>query len=401
MNVEERFLKYVSFGTNSDEESEATPSSPEQWELGRFIADELKNIGLSDVVIDDKCYVYGKLPSNTSAATAPIGFIAHMDTSSAVPGDNIKPRIIHYEGGDIELGNGVWTRESVFPGLSRYVGHDLIITDGTTLLGGDDKAGVAEIVSAMEYLIEHPEIEHGDIYVGFTPDEEIGRGADFFDLERFAAEYAYTVDGGTLGGLEYENFNAAGVKIVVEGYSIHPGSAKDKMRNAVTIAGEFMNMMPPAEVPEHTEGYEGFYHIGGIGGDVCEVKMGMIIRDHDRAKFEARKEFVKGVADYLNKKYGAGTVEIEIKDSYYNMLEKVAPFMHIVERAEKAMLSAGVEPKTIPIRGGTDGARLSWEGLPCPNISTGCENCHGVNEFASIPDMRKMTEIIVNIAKAQ
>ena len=400
MEVTERFLKYVSFETTSDENSTTVPSSAKELELGKYLAEELKNIGLSDVRFSEFGYVYGELPATPGVNAPAIGLIAHMDTSPAVSGADIKPRTISYQGGDIELGNGVVTDVKTFPFLEKYVGQDLIITDGTTLLGADDKAGVAEIFTALETLIAHPEIKHGKISVGITPDEEIGSGADHFDLENFDAEYGYTVDGGALGEIEYENFNAAGAKITFNGVNIHPGSAKDKMKNAVLIAADFIARMPAAETPAHTEGYEGFYHIGEIEGNETCTKLGMIIRDHDMEKFLSRKAFVENLVSYMNSVYGEGTVVLEMRDSYYNMREKIEPVMFIIEKAEKAMKDAGVDPITVPIRGGTDGARLSYEGLPCPNLSTGGENFHGVNEFVSVQAMEKMVEVLINICKA-
>ncbi len=402
MKVQDRFLSYVAFGTNSDEESETTPSTAVQFKLGNFIAGELKAIGLSNVRIDDKCYVYAELPATPGKEAEPsIGFIAHMDTSPAVSGDNIKPSIINYQGGDIILNSDVSIDTVTFPFLKDLEGQDLIVTDGTTLLGADDKAGVAEIVTAMEYLLAHPEIEHGRIAIGFTPDEEVGRGADFFDIEGFGCEYAYTVDGGPLGGLDYENFNAASCVVTVNGISMHPGSSKGKMKNAVLVANEFISMLPPAETPSHTEDYEGFFHVGGIQGDVVNTKLFIIIRDHDMEKFESRKAYVSKVTDYLNEKYGEGTVICDVTDSYYNMKEKILPKKYILERAEKAFREVGAEPFNVPVRGGTDGARLSFEGLPCPNLSTGGYNFHSVRELVSIQAMEKMVEVIVNISKAR
>ena len=402
MNVIDRFLKYVSFPTTSDEESPTAPSSPLEKELGAYLADELKGLGLSRVRMDEFGYVYGFLPATPGKDDLPqIGFIAHMDTSPAVSGTDIRPRRLTYQGGDIRLSETVSIRRDVFPFLDRYIGQELIVTDGTTLLGADDKAGVAEIVSAVAWLKEHPEVPHGPIAVSFTPDEEVGRGTEHFDVEGFGCEFAYTVDGGALGELEYENFNAATAKITVHGINIHPGSAKNKMKNAVLIAAELVNMLPPAEAPAHTEGYEGFYHVGGLRADESLATLGIIIRDHDRAKFEARKAFMTRLCGYLNEKYGAGTVELALRDGYYNMKEKILPLMHIIERAEKAMRDAGVEPVTVPIRGGTDGARLSYMGLPCPNLSTGGENFHGIHEFVSVPAMEKMVQILVGIAKSQ
>lgn len=401
MNVIDRFLKYVSFPTTSDEDSSTSPSSLLEKELGAYLADELKELGLPRVRMDEFGYVYGFLPATPGKEDLPqIGFIAHMDTSPAVSGTGIRPRRLSYQGGDIRLSETVSIRREVFPFLDKYIGQELIVTDGTTLLGADDKAGVAEIVSAMAWLINHPEIPHGPIAVSFTPDEEVGRGTDHFDVEGFGCEFAYTVDGGALGELEYENFNAATAKITVHGVNIHPGSAKNKMKNAVLIAAELVNMLPPAEAPAHTEGYEGFYHVGDLNADESLATVRIIIRDHDRAKFEARKAFMTRLCEYLNDKYGAGTVELALRDGYYNMKEKILSVMHIIERAEKAMREAGVEPVTVPIRGGTDGARLSYMGLPCPNLSTGGENFHGIHEFVSVPAMEKMVQVIVNIAKA-
>lgn len=400
MNVTERFLKYVSFGTNSDENSETCPSSPEQLVLGKYLAEELKQIGLTDVLMDENGYVYGFIPATSGREADPtIGFIAHMDTSPAVRGDNIKPNIVEYKGEDIMLNEYVKLSEKDFPYLSKYVGQKLITTDGTTLLGADDKAGIAEIFTACEYIIAHPEISHGRIAVGITPDEEIGRGADKFDLKRFNADWAYTVDGGELGEIEYENFNAASAKITFNGVNIHPGSAKNKMKNASLVAAKFISLLPEAETPAHTEGYEGFYHLCAVEGDETKSTVALIIRDHDRAEFEKRKAFIQNLCDYLNSVYGENTVVAEIKDSYYNMKEKILPHMYIIDNAVKAMKENGVEPLIVPIRGGTDGARLSYEGLPCPNLSTGGANFHGVHEFIPIPSMEKMVDIIVTIMR--
>ena len=396
--VTDRFLRYVSFETTSVEDVEAVPSSPKELDLGKYLAQELKAIGMSEVKMDDKGYVYAVLPANTDKKVPAIGFISHMDTSPDAPGKDIKPQFLQYEGGDIVQKNGGRIAVSDFPFLEKYIGQELIITDGNTLLGADDKAGVAEIVTAMEYLIAHPEIKHGRIAVGITPDEEIGRGADFFDVKGFGAEFAYTVDGGALGELEYENFNAAAGLIEFKGLNIHPGSAKNKMKNAVLIAAEFASLLPPAETPAHTEKYEGFYHIQEIIGDETSARIKMLIRDHDMDIFEKRKETVAKIGEFLNHKYGEGTVVCKVKDSYYNMKEKILPVMHVIELAEKAMKAEDITPVTVPIRGGTDGARLSFEGLPCPNISTGGENFHSVKEFVSVPAMKKMVQVIVNIA---
>ena len=397
MDVVSRFLKYVSFDTASDEDSESCPSTEKQKLLGEFLAEELEGLGLSDARMDKDGYVYARIPASEGCDAAPIGLISHMDTSPAAPGANVSPRTIKYEGGDIALGGDAVIKEEMYPSLKRYKGQELIVTDGTTLLGADDKAGVAEIVTAAEYFINHPEVRHGEIFIGFTPDEEIGRGADRFDLEHFKAAYAYTVDGGALGEIEYENFNAAAAHIRINGFNIHPGKAKNKMKNAVLIASEFINMLPPAEIPAHTEGYEGFYHVSGINGDETRADIDMIIRDHDMAAFTARKAYIERTASYLNEKYGENTVIADIKDSYYNMKEKIAPVMHIVDDAVKAMQDAGVEPKIVAIRGGTDGARLSYEGLPCPNLSTGGENFHSMYEYIPVRSLEKMVEVIINL----
>ena len=402
MKVDERFLKYVEFGTNSDDSSETIPSTASQRVLGEYLAKELAAIGLEGAKIDEFGYVYGWLPASEGCENLDaIGFIAHMDTSDAVPGDNIKPRYVDYQGGDIVLESGVVTDVKNFPFLENYKGQKLIVTDGTTLLGADDKAGIAEIFTAMEYLIAHPEIKHGKICVGITPDEEIGRGPDKFDVPGFGAKFGYTLDGGTLGEIEYENFNAGSARFTVNGISIHPGSAKNKMKNAVLIMNELISMLPPEEAPEHTEGYEGFYHVGSIEGGVTKCTMALIIRDHDAAKYEERKAFLTRLADYINAKYGEGTVVLEMRDSYRNMKEKILPVMYIIEKAQKAFEDCGVVHKCVPIRGGTDGATLSFMGLPCPNLSTGGENFHGVNEFVSVPAMEKMVEVVTALCKAQ
>lgn len=391
-NVTERFLKYVSFYTTSDEDSETSPSTARQKVLGQYLADELKSLGLSDAHMDEYGYVYAHLAANGSDEE-PLGLIAHMDTAPSAPGENIKPRVIRYDGGDIDLGNGVATRESDFPSLRNYVGQDLIVTDGTTLLGADDKAGMAEIVTLVELLLAHPEIKRRAVSVCFTPDEEIGRGTDHFDARAFGAKRGYTVDGGPLGELEYENFNAAAARITVKGLNIHPGSAKNKMRNAALMAAEFISSMPEAETPAHTEGYEGFYHLCEMRGDENEAVLKYIIRDHDREKFEARKGFMRELTTFLNAKYHGGFV-CEIRDSYYNMKGIIDTVPEMIENARAAFLSVGVDPAVIPIRGGTDGAMLSYKGIPCPNLSTGGENFHGVNEFVSVQSMEKMVEVL-------
>lgn len=396
MDVIERFLKYVSFDTSSDENSETVPSTAKQKVLGAFLVDELKGIGLQDVKMDDCGYVYAWLPATKGCEDRTVlGLIAHMDTSPDVSGANVKPRIVRYEGGDILLENGESIKAATFPFLSRYVGQELIVTDGNTLLGADDKAGIAEIVSACAYLVAHPEIPHGRIAIGFTPDEEIGRGADHFDLSGFGAEVAYTVDGGELGEIEYENFNAASAKVTVKGVNIHPGSAKNRMKNAVLLASQLVSMMPAAETPAHTEGYEGFYHIHDIVGNENEATVSMIIRDHDRELFEKRKNFLTRLVEYLNGEWGEGSFTLEMRDSYYNMKEKILPHMELIEHAKNAMKAVGVEPSINPIRGGTDGARLSYEGLPCPNLSTGGANFHGIHECIPVASMRKMVEVLV------
>ena len=400
MDIVERFLKYVSFETTSDETSETCPSSPKELELGRFLAEEMKAIGLENARIDADGYVYGELPASVGCEALPaIGFIAHMDTSDGASGADIKPRIIQYEGGDIELNDNVSIDEKTFGFLKNYVGQELIVTDGTTLLGADDKAGIAEILTAMEYLIAHPEIRHGKVCVGITPDEEIGRGADRFDIKGFGVDFAYTVDGGTLGELEYENFNAAAARVTVHGVNVHPGSAKNKMKNSALIAMEYVRLLPADQRPEHTEGYEGFIHLLGIEGSETKTEMVFIVRDHDMEKFTSKKVLMRAAAEYINVKHGAGTVEIDIKDSYFNMKQYIEPVMHIIERAKKAYADAGVTPIIQPIRGGTDGSHLSENGLPCPNLSTGGENFHGEREFVSIQAMRKMVEVLVNIVK--
>lgn len=398
MNVTERFLKYVSFDTTSDEESSSCPSTASQLVLAEQLASELKNIGLSEVCVDENGYVYGVIPATSGRESdKAIGFIAHMDTAPAVSGKDIKPAVVSYNGGYIALASGECIKESDYPSLAKYVGDDIIVTDGTTLLGADDKAGIAEIFTACEYIINHPEISHGRIPVCITPDEEIGRGADRFDLQRFNADWAYTVDGGEIGEIEYENFNAASAKISVRGLNIHPGSAKNKMKNASLLAAKFINMLPEAETPAHTEGYEGFYHLCGFQGDESSAMLVYIIRDHDKAKFEAKKRFIADTVAYLNGIYGENTFEAEIKDSYYNMREKIIPHMHVIDNAVNAMIECGVEPIIVPIRGGTDGACLSFEGLPCPNLSTGGANFHGIHEFIPIRSMEKMVEVIVKL----
>lgn len=400
MNVTERFLKYVSYDTQSDENSTTTPTTEKQKVLGAALAAELAEIGLLGAKMDEHGYVYGWLPATPGCEGIPcLGLIAHMDTAPSAPGADVKPRLVEYQGGEIVLNEalGLVMRPEEFESLNRYVGKKLIVTDGTTLLGADDKAGVAEIITAVEYLVNHPEIRHGRIAVGITPDEEVGAGADHFDIPGFGAAVAYTVDGGELGELEYENFNAAGAKITVHGLNIHPGEAKNKMKNAALIAVELAGMLPAAETPAHTEGYEGFYHLCGLEGDETTAHLEYIIRDHDREKFEERKRTMERVCAYLNDKYGAGTVVLELRDQYYNMKSQIEPHMYLIHRAKAAFRKAGVEPKEVAIRGGTDGARLSYEGLPCPNLSTGGVNFHGPMEYIPVESMESMVEVLVHL----
>ena len=400
MNVTERFLKYVSYDTQSDENSTTTPTTEKQKVLGAALAAELAEIGLLGAKMDEHGYVYGWLPATPGCEGIPcLGLIAHMDTAPSAPGADVKPRLVEYQGGEIVLNEalGLVMRPEEFESLNRYVGKKLIVTDGTTLLGADDKAGVAEIITAVEYLVNHPEIRHGRIAVGITPDEEVGAGADHFDIPGFGAAVAYTVDGDELGELEYENFNAAGAKITVHGLNIHPGEAKNKMKNAALIAVELAGMLPAAETPAHTEGYEGFYHLCGLEGDETTAHLEYIIRDHDREKFEERKRTMERVCAYLNDKYGAGTVVLELRDQYYNMKSQIEPHMYLIHRAKAAFRKAGVEPKEVAIRGGTDGARLSYEGLPCPNLSTGGVNFHGPMEYIPVESMESMVEVLVHL----
>ena len=398
MTVTERFLKYVSFHTTSDEDSPSMPSTARQLELGKYLADELAALGLENAHMDDKGYVYAYLPASADCeGTEPLGLIAHMDTSPDVTGENVKARIVTYEGGDLALSDTAALSPAAFPCLGEYVGRELIVTDGTTLLGADDKAGVAEIVSVCEYLLAHPEVSHRPIAVCITPDEEIGRGTDGFTFEKFPAKTAYTVDGGELGEIEYENFNGAACSVEIRGVNIHPGSAKNKMKNAALLAAEFIAAMPPAETPAHTEGYEGFYHINHIAADESHALIRMILRDHDRACFEARKAFVLRLGEYMNSVHGEGTFTVTVKDSYYNMKERILPHMYLIENAQAAMEKAGVTPRVVPIRGGTDGAQLSWKGLPCPNLSTGGVNFHSIHEFIPVHALEKMVEVLVNL----
>ncbi len=400
MTLTERFLKYVSFDTQSSEESETTPSTEKQWALARYLEQELKELGFADVELDGNGYLYATLPANTDKAVPTIGFISHMDTSPDCSGKDIKPRIIkNYDGSDIVLSEGIVTSPKKFPELLDHVGEDLIVTDGTTLLGADDKAGIAEIVTACVWLMEHPEVKHGKIRVGFNPDEEIGMGASKFDVEKFGCEFAYTMDGSEIGEIEFENFNAAAAKISITGCSVHPGYAKDKMINAGRVATELVGMLPEQETPEHTEGYEGFFHLIGMNGNCEKASLSFIIRDHDRQRFEERKTRMQGVVDAINKKYGEGVAVLELRDQYYNMREKVEPMMYIIDIATQAIREAGMDPKIKAIRGGTDGAQLSFKGLPCPNIFAGGLNFHGPHEFCPVQSLEKAMQTVINIAR--
>lgn len=401
MDIVDRFIKYARIDTQSDENSTQTPSTQKQFNLAKEVEKEALEMGLTDVSLDNNCYLMATLPANTRKDVPVIGFIAHFDTSPDMSGEKVTPRIVKaYDGKDILLNesSGVVLSPTDFPELLYHVGEDLIVTDGNTLLGADDKAGIAEIMNAMQYLIEHPEIEHGKIRIAFTPDEEIGRGADKFDVAKFGAHWAYTMDGSEVGELEYENFNAASAKIEIQGRNVHPGYAKGKMINALHVANELVAMLPEKERPEHTEGYEGFFHLIGINGTVDEAKVSFIIRDHDSLKFEARKRLMSEVVERLNKRYD-NRLTLDMKDQYYNMKEKIEPVMHVIEYAFRAMEAVGVKPNIKPIRGGTDGARLSFMGLPCPNIFAGGMNFHGRYEFLPIPSLRKASEVIVKIAE--
>lgn len=398
----ERFTSYVKIDTQSNEENPNCPSTPGQLTLANQLVEELKAIGLEDVTIDENGYVMATLPSNTTKEIPTIGFLAHVDTATDFTGKNVNPQLIeNYDGNDIILNKelAVILSPKEFPSLSNYIGHTLITTDGTTLLGADNKSGIAEIMTAMSYLVQHPEVKHGKVRVAFTPDEEIGRGPHKFDVARFNARFAYTVDGGPLGELEYESFNAASAKITVKGTNIHPGTAKGKMVNSAKIAMELHNKLPVDEAPEYTEGYEGFYHLISINGEVEETKLSYIIRDHDRNKFNARKEFMEKIVGELQEKYGQDRILLDINDQYYNMKEKIEPVKEIVDIAYQAMKNLDIEPKIAPIRGGTDGSQLSYMGLPTPNIFTGGENFHGKYEFISVDNMIKATNVIIEIVK--
>lgn len=400
MDITERFLNYTKFDTQSSEESESVPSTSKQLVFAEYLKKELEDEGFSDVEMDDKGYIYATLKANSKKNIPTIGFISHYDTSPDCSGANVNPRIIrNYDGGDIVLSEGIVSSPEKFPELKLHKGEDIIVTDGHTLLGADDKAGIAEIVQAMCWLRDHDEIEHGDIRVGFNPDEEIGMGAHHFDVEKFGCEWAYTMDGGDLGNLEYENFNAASAKIHIKGISVHPGYAKDKMVNAGCLAAEFAMMLPEDETPETTEEYEGFYHLLGVQGNIENATLHYIIRDHDRERFEDRKDFIEECVKRMNEKYGEGTVTADLKDQYYNMKEKIDPNMHVIDIVLKAMQDCGVPPKVEPIRGGTDGAQLSFKGLPCPNIFAGGVNFHGPYEFVSIQVMEKAMQVIVRICE--
>ena len=401
MELKERFLKYVAINTRSDENSETFPSTAVQWDLLNALVEEMKLLGLEDVTIDKYGYAMGTIPATKGKENAPvIGFLAHVDTAPDMSGENVRPRIIEsYDGEDIVLNNALTMKVAEFPELKRFIGHTLIHTDGTTLLGADDKAGIAEIMTAAEYLMAHPEVEHGKIRIGFTPDEEIGRGVDFFDVKAFGADFAYTMDGGYEGELEYENFNAASAKIAIQGRNVHPGYAKNKMINAIEVACELNNMVPAIERPQYTEGYEGFYHCIGLNGTVENATISYIIRDHDAEKFEQKKVWMWDIVGMLNKKYGQGTLTLTLKDQYYNMRKMVEPHPQVIDNALAAMRDADVEPLVRPIRGGTDGARLSFMGLPCPNIFAGGMNFHGKFEYCSLNSMEKAVKVIINIAK--
>ena len=410
MDIVERFLTYVSFCTTSDENTGMTPSTPGQMEFARFLAEELKQIGLTDVSLDSNGYIMATLESNIRDAgrtkeVPVVGFIAHMDTSPDASGRNIKARIVACPKDEEQVRivlneeEGIVLSSENYPELLHYAGQDIIVTNGKTLLGADDKAGIAEIVTAMEYLIQHPEIEHGKIRIGFTPDEEIGQGADHFDVKAFGAAFAYTMDGGAIGELEFENFNAAACKILVHGVNVHPGTAYHKMINSMRIAYQLAVMLPRWETPEHTQGYEGFYHLVGMNGTVEETTLSYIIRDHDRARFESRKKELEHLVRKVNREFGEGTVEIEMRDQYYNMREKIEPVMHIVDLAQEAIKAVGVTPVVKPIRGGTDGARLSFEGLPCPNIFAGGENFHSRYEYLPVESLKKASEVVLEIVK--
>ncbi len=399
-SVVEKFVRYAKIDTQSNEESNTTPSTDKQFKLANLLVEELKSMGLADAAVDKDGYVMATLPSNMNNDVPVVGFISHMDTAPDASDENVNPQFIEkYDGTDIPLGNNAVLSPADFPELLSYKGQTIITTDGTTLLGADDKAGVAEIMTAVEYLVNHPEIKHGTVKVGFTPDEEIGRGADKFDVKKFAADFAYTIDGGRIGELEYENFNAAGLTVTVSGRNVHPGTAKNQMINAITIGIEYDRMLPNNQRPEHTEGYEGFFHLMDFQGTVDKAVLRYIIRDHDKVKFEQKKMLASHTTGFINEKYGKAVVATELKDQYFNMKEKIEPVKYIVDIAEQAMLDAGVKPIKKPIRGGTDGSKLSFMGLPTPNIFTGGHNFHGIHEYIPVHSMEKAVEVIVNVVK--
>ena len=398
----DRFLKYVSFETTSNEESGVTPSTPGQMVLAKYLKEELESLGLQEVFLDDNGYLYATLPANTDKKVPVVGFIAHMDTAPDMSGKDVTPRIVEkFDGGDIVLNaaENIVLSPGQFPELKNHIGEDLIVTNGNTLLGADDKAGIAEIISGVEYLMQHPEIEHGKIRIAFNPDEEIGLGAHKFDVERFGCDFAYTFDGGEVGELEFENFNAAAAKLTFTGRNVHPGTAKNKMINSIRVANRFIGMLPSHETPEHTEGYEGFYHVISFNGSVEQTVVNYIIRDHSRERFESRKREFQHLTNKINAEYGEGTLKLELRDQYYNMREKIEPVMYVIDIAKEAMLAAGVEPVVKAIRGGTDGAQLSFKGLPCPNIFAGGMNMHGRFEYVPIPSMEKAMKVMVKIAE--
>lgn len=400
--VIEKFLRYVAIDTESMDDQKQVPSTEKQRTLAKLLADELIEMGASNVRISPNSYVYADIPATTEKKVPSLGFISHMDTAPSFSGKDVKPQIIsNYQGDDICLNQtlGISMGPGQFPDLLKYVGKTLITTDGTTLLGADDKAGVAEIMTMAQYFLSHPELPHGEIHIGFTPDEEVGRGADFFDVKGFEADLAYTVDGGELGELEYENFNAAGAKVHIHGTNIHPGTAKHMMKNSLLIAHEFHSLLPVFDNPMYTEGYEGFFHLDGMSGDVEHTEMVYIIRDHDMEKFQNKKELMQAAADFINKKYGSGTLVLDMTDSYYNMKEKILPHMELIDLAKETMTELGIEPKVTPIRGGTDGARLSFMGLPCPNLCTGGHNFHGKYEFICAESMEKVTELLIHLVQ--
>lgn len=401
MNVLDRFLTYVTFDTTSDENATCTPSTEKQKVLGQSLAEEMLKMGIEDAHMDGHGYVYGTIPATKGYEDIPaLGLIAHMDTAPAVSGTGVHPRVVLYEGGELPLGAGESLSPKAFSEMENYIGKDLVVTDGTTLLGADDKAGIAEILTACQEMLTHPERPHRKVAICFTPDEEVGRGTEKFDFEKFPAKVAYTVDGGELGEIEYENFNAASAVIRIKGVNIHPGYAKNKMKNAALLAAKFIEMLPAAETPAHTEGYEGFYHVCSVSGCETDAEIQLIVRDHDRERFEARKAFLQTLCTCMNELHGSGTFTPDITDSYYNMKEQILPHMELIENAKAAMRAAGVEPKIVPVRGGTDGARLSYEGIPCPNLSTGGLNFHGIHEYIPVESLEKMVLVLLELTKA-